>query len=458
MKRKFFSITFLIAALAFVFVTCKKDEEVVTIPVLNINTVSDIQVNSVAVEVNITSDGGASITERGVCWSQGQDLALATSRTNNGEGKGSFTSNITNLTAGTTYYVWAYAINKVGIRYSSMASFTTAIKLPVVKTQAVRDVTEESAICDGKVTDLGGAALIACGFCWSTSPEPTIADRKSTDDVSGTYAFSRGIWNLIAGTTYYVRAYATTIAGTGYGNSVSFTTIPIYNPNISYGSLTDQEGNVYKTVNIGSQTWMAENLATTKYNDGNPIECITEMGAWTAATTGTYNWYDDNASFAKTKNYGALYNWYAVETSKLCPIGWHVPTDDEWTTLENYLANNGYNFDGTIGGGVDKIAKALASGVGWQGDGSRKGSIGNDDYPQYKNKSGFTAVPAGNREGTHGLYLDNWEYCVWWTSTKSSGASYAYVRFLFYDHANVFSSSVWFGVMPGASSVRCIKD
>ena len=103
-------------------------------------------------------------------------------------------------------------------------------------------------------------------------------------------------------------------------------------PNNTVNTVTDKDDNVYHTVTIGTQTWMAENLKTTKYNDGTAIPLVTDSTAWTSLLTPAYCWYNYDATTYKN-TYGALYNWYAVNTGKLAPIGWHVATDAEWTTL-----------------------------------------------------------------------------------------------------------------------------
>jgi uncharacterized protein (TIGR02145 family) len=151
--------------------------------------------------------------------------------------------------------------------------------------------------------------------------------------------------------------------GTGYGAQLSFTT-----------AVTDKDGNVYHTVTIGTQTWMVENLKTTKYNDGTAIPFITDNSAWANLTTPGYCWYNNDSTTYKNM-YGALYNWYAVSTGNLAPKGWHVATDAEWTTLQNYLITNGYNYDGSTSGNF--IAKSLADTLIWDAD-TGSGTIGND--------------------------------------------------------------------------------
>ena len=137
---------------------------------------------------------------------------------------------------------------------------------------------------------------------------------------------------LTPATTYYVRAFATNSAGTGYGSEISFTTASLVT------TVTDIDGNVYNTVVIGTQTWIAENLKTTKYNDGTPIPNVTLDATWAVLATEAYSDYANTPANAAI--YGRLYNWYVASSTNpknVCPTGWHVPTDAEWTTLTTYL-------------------------------------------------------------------------------------------------------------------------
>jgi uncharacterized protein (TIGR02145 family) len=179
---------------------------------------------------------------------------------------------------------------------------------------------------------------------------------------------------------------------------------------IEYGTLTDVEGNVYKTIQIEiptgekknlesalikTQTWMAENLRTTKYNDGTSIPYEPNPLKWESAEP-KCTWYNGNDATETYKvTYGALYNWYAVNTGKLCPTGWHVTSDEEWQNLGRYLMNNGYNYDGTIGETFpNKVAKSLAAKTDWASS-SNVGAQGNTDYPEKRNVIGFSALPGG---------------------------------------------------------------
>jgi len=162
----------------------------------------------------------------------------------------------------------------------------------------------------------------------------------------------------------------------------------------SAASVTDADGNIYSTVSIGKQVWMKENLKTTKYNDGTPIPNITDYTAWEALSTPSYCWYNNDAASYKAY-YGALYNWYAVNTGKLCPTGWHVPIDIEWTILTTYLGGNG------VAGGKLKETSTI---YWWS---PNTGAT---------NETGFTALPGGERN-YDGSYLDVGSYGRWWSST-----------------------------------------
>jgi uncharacterized protein (TIGR02145 family) len=209
--------------------------------------------------------------------------------------------------------------------------------------------------------------------------------------------------------------------------------------------INDVDGNTYNTVTIGTQTWMTGNLKTTKYNDGSPISLVTDSAAWATLTAPAYCWYNNDES-ANKNPFGALYNWYAVETNKLCPAGWHVPTDEEWTVLEDFLMNNGYAYEGS---GND-IAKSIAAASGWLAN-DTAGNVGNDQASN--NKSGFTASQGGYRF-SYGTFHYSGSYGKWWTSTESSKTS-AMIRFIFSGSSIVNSYA---NQKRNGFSVRCLKD
>ena len=229
---------------------------------------------------------------------------------------------------------------------------------------------------------------------------------------------------------------------------VLFLTSSCVKDETQFGTVTDIDGNVYNTITIGTQTWMVENLKTTKYNDGNAIPNVTDYTDWNNLTTPAYCWYGDHVSNKAT--YGALYNWYTVNTGKLAPTGWHIPTDDEWTILENYLIANGFNYDGTTTG--NKYAKALASNTGWTSS-TNEGAVGNTDYPAKRNATGFSTLPGGLRINDMG-FVSIGDQGYWWSSSEGD-TNHAWYRFMSCGNSHVVG-----GDMPKiwGSSVRCLRD
>lgn len=173
---------------------------------------------------NVTSDGGASVTVRGVCWNTAGNPTISDNKTTDGSGTGSFTSNLTGLNEKTTYYVRAYATNSKATSYGSQESFTTpACKTaPSVETTVITKITPVSASGGGNVTSDGGSSVTSRGVCWSTTQNPTTSNNK-TSDGTGMGSYASALTGLTANTTYYVRAYAINSIGTGYGKEISFT-------------------------------------------------------------------------------------------------------------------------------------------------------------------------------------------------------------------------------------------
>jgi uncharacterized protein (TIGR02145 family) len=205
------------------------------------------------------------------------------------------------------------------------------------------------------------------------------------------------------------------------------------------GSITDKDGNVYTSVTIGTQVWMVQNLKTTKLNDGNPIPDIIDNIAWLSLTTPAYCWYNNDASTYK-KDYGALYNWYTVKTGKLCPSGWHVPSNEEWITLRTYLGGE------AIAGG-----KLKESGTShWQSPNTGA-----------TNESGFTALPGGGRRnvgsGNEGKFDGQGIDCSWWSTTRLNSEPFSpiYGFWIQINYSRLFRSE--FYVNDGVN-VRCIKN
>lgn len=209
---------------------------------------------------------------------------------------------------------------------------------------------------------------------------------------------------------------------------------------INIPTVTDIDGNIYHTVNIGGQVWMIENLNVTRFRNGDPIPNITNDAEWSIQTEGAYCNYNNDESTGK--KYGKLYNWLAVADSRnIAPEGWHVPSDAEWLILENYVAAH---LDSS-----PNVAKALAAGTDWTIF-SEEGSVGMDLIKN--NSSGFTALPAGYRLG--GVFNKLGDYGGWWSSTESTENN-AWIRVLFFSYNNL--ATIYHDKANGFS-VRCIQD
>ena len=299
-----------------------------------------------------------------------------------------------------------------------------------ISTSDVSSITENSAIVGGNVTDEGSTSVTETGIYWSTSSNPEITGTKLSIG-SGTGDFSTTLTGLTSSTTYYIKAYAINSVGEALGNEQAFTTTG--GSSGESGTFTDaRDGREYKWVKIGNQVWMAENLAATKYNDGTAIPLVTDNTAWKNLTTPGYCWYNnDEAGYKNT--YGALYNWYTVNTDKLCPTGWHLPTDAEWTTLTDYLGS------GSVAGGKLKEI------------GTTHWDSPNTDAT---NETGFTALPGGYRGDYGGTFNLAGNHASLWSSTEM-GSSLAFNRTLscYGPYVLAYLCNKSYGY-----SVRCVRD
>ena len=232
---------------------------------------------------------------------------------------------------------------------------------------------------------------------------------------------------LTKGETYTYRVKATS----QYGDSDWSEESAIYIQLV--GTVTDIDGNVYKTVKIGDQIWMAENLKVTKYRDGTAIPNVTDNSSWTGLNTGACCYYNNDVGNADT--YGALYNWYAVNDSRnIAPEGWHVSTDAEWTELTDYL------------GGSSVAGKKLKSTSGWN---DYNGSSGNGT-----DEVAFCGLPGGYRNYYNGYYLNMGNFGYFWSSSEYD-TNYAWIRKLYYYYDDIYRN---YDNKQNGLSVRCLQD
>jgi uncharacterized protein (TIGR02145 family) len=421
MARMIKNIVFLI--LVGIFVSCESDPELKALPTITTGNASSV--SCITAAVSYTIEDNSAIKNAGVVWGTQSTLDYKSNTVNGSTVVGTHTINLSALSIETTIYYKAYVEDGRGnYLYGEVKTFnTTKVVLPFVTTSDLSDILGFAATGGGTIF-LGSFAITERGVCYNTSGSPTINTNKiSSGSGSGTYTSK--LTGLTPNTNYYVRAYAIDSYGNCvYGAVKSFTTIQQ-----ETGTFTDARDNVtYKWVKIGSQIWMAENLRATKYNNGTSIPNVTNQTTWKGLTTGAYCYYSNNSSYSTT--YGCLYNWYAVNTGKLAPAGWHVPTDAEWTILSTYL------------GGEDVAGGHLKSTTGW-----------NSPNTGADNSSGFSALPGGSRYGSG---FDNEDvFGSWWSSTVYN-SYYACARDLSCYNAALGRNGLYFKY--NGYSVRCVRD
>ncbi len=313
---------------------------------------------------------------------------------------------------------------------------------PSVNTNPVKNTSTTSTEATGSAVFENADDVTEVGFVWGVSPEPTLTNNSGAVlATQNNQRFSAQIMGLSSNTRYYLRAYAITPYGEVYGNEINFKTY--------YGAIMDVENNVYYTVEINNDVWMAENLKTTKLADGTDILLGTAGTTWSSLTEPAYIIYPPNGGAGDepyategletpeqvAESYGLLYNWHAVNTNNLCPTGWHVPTNEEWSSMVDYL------------GGPEIAGIKLKSTL-----------TAPDQQPRWlspnrnaNNESGFNGLPTGN---IYSSFSGFGKFARWWTST-STIQDYAFSRGVEYLSNEVLEAES--NVLQGFG-VRCIKD
>jgi len=395
------------------------------LPTIYTTVAIDIEAYSATIGGEITSSGGAEVTERGVYWGTSTNPQTSGAKLALGAGVGSFSSILESLSPGDVYYFQAYAINSKGTAYGTEATFTTLGKLPDATTLNPTNLESTSITLSGLISANDLSTTVTFEYGTTTAYGTIVTVDNPVTEVDDT--ISVNITGLTPATTYHFRVKAANDLGITEGADSVFTTVITG----IVGAVTDNDGNTYLTIGIGYQEWMTQNLRTTKYNDGSNIPSVKEDTSWVKLTTPAYCWYN-NDSLVHANHYGALYNWYTVSTDKLCPAGWHIPTSEEIAELVDYLGN------ASKAGGLLKETGTL----NW-----------NSPNTGATNEYNFTALPGGKR-----LDNGNFDYMRvegnWWGASNYSTLT-ASCFYMLYNYGNSFQANI---NKKYGMSVRCVKD
>jgi len=410
----------------------------VQLPLVSTSIITNITNTSSISGGNVTSGGGGAITARGVVWSTTQNPSVELStKTTEGFGLGAFTSNITDLSPNTQYYVRAYATNSAGTAYGNETSFTTLASLPILTTTNISGIQNNSVLSGGNITSDGGSNITARGVVWSTSQNPTIALTTKTNNGSGVGTFTSNLSGLNPNTQYYVRSYATNSIGTAYGNEISFTTT-----NVNYATM-------YSTGTV-----FCNNVVTAVVDVINP-------------TTGK-TWMDRNlgasqvaTSSADAQAYGDLYQWGRRADGHQCrnsgtttnlsstnqpshgnfifapnqPFDWRSPQN-----INLWQGVNGVNNPCPSGYRLPTETELNAERLSW----SSNNAVGAFGSP-------LKLPMAGNRNFSDGILSGLGTVGWYWSSSVSNTNS----RFLGIESGNASMAPIYRAI---GFSVRCLKN
>ncbi len=399
-----------------------------TIPLVTTATVSNIALTTATGGGNVVSDGGATVSARGVCWGTTPNPTMAGNYTVDGSGTGAFISYLNGLIPNTPYCIRAYATNSLGTSYGNELTFST-LTLPTVTTVSVTNITQTTAISGGNVTADGGASVTARGVCWGTAPTPTITGTHTTDG-EGTGTFISSMNALTPNTLYYIRAYATSNLGTAYGNELSFSTLPAgftCGTSITINHVAGGVAPVTKTVtystvtNIPGETskcWITSNLGAD--HQATAVDDATEASAgWYWQFNQKQGYKHDGTTRVPNTTWVTLIDenidWQPANDPCILELGsgWRLPTSTEWTNVD---ATGGW--------------------AGWDGPWN----------------SALKLHAAGYIYGVGGLLYNRGEYGIYWSSSQmitSEGYTLAFV------------SSICHVTQTGKAdghNLRCIKD
>lgn len=408
---------FLLVSLSFLWTGCQKEKRS---PLLTTSTPFFNDDLALVAGATFYSEGDAPITEKGICWSETSKTPdLNASHKAAGKGPGSFTLALSNVKSETTYYVRAYATNKYGTTYGTAETINSGAANTLAQVRSINPsaISINSLAASGFI-ESEISQIREVGFCWTETGIPDINGPHITATLTSAL-FTGSITGLKANTSYTIRPYAKTRVGISYGEIMPIKTY--------YGIMTDQSGNNYYTIMIGDQIWTAENLRTTRFRDGQQISNIADSYNWSINASPAYCFAAGQPTNSRN---GFYYNFAAASDPRIAPLGWHVPTQLEFTTLINNLGGNQF---------AGAQLKTAESGY-WT------------DSQNRTNPSGFNALPLGYR-AYYGTYVAN-ETGAYFVSV--SYLSLSQVFSLELNQTEGASMKLWDG--RSGFSVRLVQD
>ena len=376
---------------SFLLISCTSDDQ----PKLDITTheASDVTLTSIISGGTITSDESESITARGVCWGKFPNPVLHgnTGRTVDGAGSGTYTSELKPLSDG-TYYIRSYAKKGEEVFYGNGITFNMDTISPKILIQSTPDAANKTIKVQTNISYGWKDPILEKGICYSPNPNPSITQSSKIQNMGSSLSYSQSLSSIDYLTAIYFRAYVITKNGVFYSDQKS----EILFPPVVYDQILDIDGNTYKTIKIGTNTWMASNLKVSKFNDGTGINFASSQNDFKSSNSEAYTYFKNDPS--KAALYGFLYNGYVNNSTKnVCMQGWHIATYSDWFQLANLLG--GLDFAGDRMKSVSDLwlTKQVAT-----------------------NESGFSGLPGGSYcsiclSGT-GIFADEGTDGYWWSA------------------------------------------
>jgi uncharacterized protein (TIGR02145 family) len=446
MKNKWISILILV-----MIVGCKGEiSNPIVEPGLSDISLSIVNDSTVIIIAKIIDNGGSTIIKKGICWSELPSPTLQSHIIIDSTLTQEINCKIPYIRPGKIYYFKAFAINSVGVGYamSNTKSFFIPFNRAELEITKVENLTSEGFKCCISIKTDGDIKLLDKGICFSRHISPTIDDdTQSSGDKLENYETT--INQLKEGTAYFVRPYANTNRGYFYGKNYSLV-LPDKNNkwDIKYDATIDIDGNIYKTIKIGNQTWMADNLRTTSYQNGDHIPYAQLREDWIApfGAQCTYRFTNDWDNIIR---FGRLYNRLTIyDNRNIAPLGWHVSTSKDWELLEQFIIqNNNSALNPT------SLVQSLCSQKLW--DSSNK--VGTPGWDKTTNNStGFNAIPARVRtENPDYEWIDNTECTYFMTIESDNELITKYKQIYLTSDTLIYTFNTDFSL---GASIRCVKN